>query len=579
MIERHVDWLGGVDALRGASAMYAEGEIEMIGLSGTISNVFTRSRHFRMDLDLGVISLTEGVSPDAAWERNPSGQIEPMDVAKAARRRQVAATGLFAHLLDPDAFAAEQLEDETLDGRSWSVIRFREPNGDLLDLFLDADGAQGWGRTVQDTDTLLTRFGDWRVVDGVRTPYAMESTGDEPTDAVSIRWRQVSMSPDVDLAQFDRPVEQAQLVHFGEEPADWIGVRLAGGRHIFIDGRLNGVETEFVLDSGAGITVVDRAFADEVGLSGDGAIGAEGTGGTVSATLVPDVRLDVAGVRLDGVTVAVIDLRGMTAQFGIDMSVILGKELFNQAIVDIDYPNHQVRVRNPSGASVDDGARIVPLIPGSSGHRMVELSVEGRAPAPFVLDTGSGGTLTLFEAYAREHGLLDRPLVSSSASGGVGGITVQSLITLDAVEIGGVTLTSVPADIHVEANQGAFDTRDMAGNLGGGILSRFLVTFDYPGERLLLSESSETDRPFRVNRAGLQAHGVDGVLTVLHVQKGSPAEEAGWRPGDTIASVNGESLRGRSSAWRRLVNEPEGTVLHIETADGETRRLILRRFY
>ena len=72
---------------------------------------------------------------------------------------------------------------------------------------------------------------------------------------------------------------------------------------------VNGVETELLLDSGAGITVLDKSFADEIGLEGrKPEITARGTSGTQAASLVGGVNITLGDVELKDLTVAIIDL-------------------------------------------------------------------------------------------------------------------------------------------------------------------------------------------------------------------------------------------------------------------------------
>jgi carboxyl-terminal processing protease len=79
-------------------------------------------------------------------------------------------------------------------------------------------------------------------------------------------------------------------------------------------------------------------------------------------------------------------------------------------------------------------------------------------------------------------------------------------------------------------------------------------------------------------------------LTVIEVKKGlrvasvfprSPAEEAGIEAGDTIVSVEGESIAGQSSAEAtKRIKGPEGTEVTIGVRDGKSgkvRRLTLTR--
>src|ERR1700733_13673247 len=50
-------------------------------------------------------------------------------------------------------------------------------------------------------------------------------------------------------------------------------------KYLFVSGEISGTQTDIVIDSGAGITVVDKALADRIGLQGHGELTARGVGG------------------------------------------------------------------------------------------------------------------------------------------------------------------------------------------------------------------------------------------------------------------------------------------------------------
>ncbi|HEU0310278.1 MAG TPA: retropepsin-like aspartic protease, partial [Sphingomicrobium sp.] len=77
-----------------------------------------------------------------------------------------------------------------------------------------------------------------------------------------------------------------------------IPFELYRGNRIFLTGRINGVETPMILDSGAGVTTLDTAFARKIGLAGGQKIVAQGVGGRQDAELFQDVTIDAGNLRL-----------------------------------------------------------------------------------------------------------------------------------------------------------------------------------------------------------------------------------------------------------------------------------------
>ena len=85
----------------------------------------------------------------------------------------------------------------------------------------------------------------------------------------------------------------------------------------------------------------------------------------------------------------------------------------------------------------------------------------------------------------------------------------------------------------------------------------------------------------RFSGVGLSVIEVPKGLRVAQVFPRSPAEEAGIEVGDTVVSVEGESLAGKSSEEAtKLIKGPEGTQVTIGVRDaksGKTRKLTLTR--
>jgi carboxyl-terminal processing protease len=85
----------------------------------------------------------------------------------------------------------------------------------------------------------------------------------------------------------------------------------------------------------------------------------------------------------------------------------------------------------------------------------------------------------------------------------------------------------------------------------------------------------------RFSGVGLSVIEVPKGLRVAQVFPGSPAEAAGIEVGDTIVSVDGKSIAGKSSAEAtKLIKGPEGTEVTLGVRDaesGKTRKLTVTR--
>ena len=582
LVEKHVKWLGGWEALDAARDLSLDGTIRVAGLEGRLSVRTRRDGRQRTEVDLKVVRSVEVLAGTEGWERNASGQVEPMGRDKAMRQRRALARTFGLHLRGEGAVVSAA-GAETRGGRSWSVLRFAYPDGDTYDLLVDpATGESRHERSVEDGRTTWTTSSDVRVVNGLRIAGRQEVEGETVRQAQIVTWETVAVNQGLDDTLFAPPAAAGSLVRLpsGRTTTEWVPVELFRKSYVYLSGELNGVATDVVLDSGAGMTVVDRAFAERLKLRPEGELEARGTGGHVAAGLVTGLTLKVAGVEIGPVSAAVIDLSDVGRRLGRPLPVILGKELFHALVVDLDYPLSRLRLHDAATFRYDGPGRKVDLLPGEEGHKSLRISIEGGEPVVVGLDTGQGGALSVFRHYTDARRLLDGRRVSESRGGGVGGATVSRLATLRSVSIAGYSLRNVPATFQTTDVRGAFDTKRQEGNLGAGILSRFRVLFDYSRAALWLEPGPRLDAPFPKEKTGLDLDWVDGALVVEFVASGSPAAAAGWKKGERVAALDGEPAGPES--WRtelRWAEAEAGTKVRLTLADGTERTLVLAEYY
>jgi hypothetical protein len=79
-----------------------------------------------------------------------------------------------------------------------------------------------------------------------------------------------------------------------------------------------------------------------------------------------------------------------------------------------------------------------------------------------------------------------------------------------------------------------FEGTSLTNALGLGFLSRFTVTFDFPGRRMLLSRGEAYARPDDREKSGLILWPRGGTVVVEWVNDESPAKKAGFKKGDIL---------------------------------------------
>lgn len=574
LIARYIEWRGGERYLA-VEAIAREGTLVQTGLEGRIAETVDRDGRHRLDTDLGPVAYGRAVGLDAGWSRNASGQIEDMQPAQVAHARRAARMEFAAGVLDEDA-GPRLLGTEALDGRRWSVLRYAHAGDERYDLFIDpASGALHAMRAHDDGREQFVRYDDWRMVDGVR--FAFARTTRTTAGSSQANWERVAAAPALEPAALARPGAESRVAFApGAAGSGWIDFDFFGRTRIFIPARVDGHDTVVLLDSGAEATVLDAAFAASIGLEGSGEVTALGTGGTQQARFLPDLDIELGALRLGGVTGVAIDLADTAAALGHPLPVILGKEIFNETVVEIDFVGRRIAFHDPARFVAPDGFASVPVLTGPAGVREVEVRVEDDAPIRTVFDLGNGGPLVLFPAYWQREGWLLGRRTTRSLGGAVGGLREQSVARVRTLGLGPFALADLPTSLSPGGGTALEGTRTL-GNVGLPVFARFHLIVDFPHDRLLLAPNARFDDPFPYNRSGLGVVREADALRVVFVAPGSPAAGA-WRVDERIVAVDGQPVERMEDpmAWRERA---AGTRVMLTLDDGSTRTLQLADYF
>lgn len=377
-------------------------------------------------------------------------------------------------------------------------------------------------------------------------------------------------APAAAIAQFAAP-----KVAFRSQAPEPVHFELFRDTRIFLDGEINGVATPMLLDSGASVTVLDRAFAARIGLSGGARIGVQGAGGAERGEIYRGVTLTAGNLAFTGLTVAAMDLSLVEKALGRPVPVVLGREAFMNSVVSIDFDRRLIGFAPRAGFTPPAGAHEVKLRRRGALH-VLPIAIAGLPPHDAIFDLGNGGAISLSREYHRSLPFFAGLPSATGMSGGVGGLHEVRRVTLPQVEIAGFRFDNVPAQL------GALAGGPYAGMINAGIqlFRPFQLTLDFAGDRMWLQR---TDRPavFSRDRAGLFVAFEGDHYSVKHVTAGGPAAKAGIRVGDSLVSVQGRKV---TAAFPNLPEAdwpfaPAGTEVAVGLGDGRTVIVILADFY
>ncbi|MCK0131052.1 aspartyl protease family protein [Flavobacteriaceae bacterium F08102] len=304
----------------------------------------------------------------------------------------------------------------------------------------------------------------------------------------------------------------------------------------------------------------------------------------------------------------------LSNRMGIDINGIIGSELFNDFIVEINYSTKRITFNNPSDYVYKDCQdcetfdldfyQNKPYIIGEV------IDHEGRqVRVKLLIDSGGGDALWLF-SQSHENIVIPKDNFNDFLGRGLSGNIYGKRGRIKTFRLGGFSfeepIASYPDSTSITS---VYKQPGRNGTLGAEILKRFKPIIDYRNKKITLRKNrryynsafyynmsgvelmhtgpllfservsnlgivqmeASSESSSRVSKSSLQFSYVFSFkksYQIAHIRKDSPAEKAGLQEGDILVKIN-----GRDAKDMRMEE-----IIHIlSTKDGRKIHLIVQR--
>jgi len=323
-------------------------------------------------------------------------------------------------------------------------------------------------------------------------------------------------------------------------------------------------EYRFLISTGLVTTTIDQAIASQLELQKI-KVEIRGKRGGKVRDRFGGLRAGLGNIPLEfpgGVETG--DYTALRDRLELECDGELGMDVLQRYVVQIDFDEGILRLLNSLPPSPGEALRITPL-GGENGAPTVPVMIPGFPAEKFIVSTARAGNaleirselVTQLEAKQQVKFLDKQKSITRS------GTLLYQTGRLAAAQIGKNTHGGL-----------LVNTAEQNG-IGLSFLARFVVTFDFPHNRMYLKKGKNFDAP--ENPLDLWEVGVNrdsDQVVIREVDAYGPAKRLGLRAGDIVESINDCDVK-RFSTWqiRRLLGR-DGRPLSAVVLRG-TERLTL----
>ena len=543
LLIRHRDAMGGAEKIMAIKGLHMTVHFSMMMLEGTVETYMVAPDKFWTNVDASVVKLTEATNGEIKWKMDSNGQITKSEDDSALAQPAMVLPD-YQYLFPNPEITVKDLGKETIDGKEYLVLEVDAPGyKKSRKKYLDPETLLVVRENAEEEGiTMIVEYSDYKEMEGIMVPAKTVQKPQIPgVPPSTLTLKTVTFTEEFDMNMFNPPEKEVKDYHFPPENMVTVPMKLHG-EHLVVGVSINGKGPyDFILDSGAAATIMDKGFAQELGLEGEGGMHAIGVGGAEEIEKLDIKELAVGEFKIDELELYSMDMTLIAEMLGMKDTFkgIVGYDLFARAVMKLDYQKEELTIIDSETFQYDgpgkpvNGELINNLI-------CVDGVIDGDIEGKIRIDTGAAGGVHLHSGYLREHGLYDRYKgdVEMDFFGAGGKQTIQ-LVKVKSLKLGEFEVVEPSATLlsSKEGEDGIMGTLDAAATIGTEVLSRFVVFFDYERNRLILEPTDALSKPAKMNRAGLILVQDEDVIMVGAVLSGSPAEEAGFKVGDEVIKL------------------------------------------
>ncbi len=393
---------------------------------------------------------------------------------------------------------------------------------------------------------------------------------------------------------------------------------------IIIPVEVNGSELSFLLDTGVSKPILfNLTDKDSIQINNVTPVAIRGLGSDKKVQALRSLgnTFELKGLYNPSQELFLVMDEGIdfSPRLGMTVHGIIGYDLFKDFIVEVNYSKKRLKFHNPETFRYKKCKKCeqIPLtLYKNKPFVDAAVSIEDKAevPAHLLVDSGSSDAVWLFKDEKKRISVPEKKY-SDFLGKGLGGAIYGERAKLTHLSLAGNKIAGAKVAFPDSVTTSLVrHNKRRNGSVGGEVLKRFNLIYDYRGGKITFKKNGNFKKPFQYNMIGIEleyrgsrlvkeitsalaripardqkngegltVHFRDVLrinqvpsFKVVDLRKGSPADFAGLKEGDVIIKVNNrpthlynlqevtEMLHGKAGKKIKLVVERNGVKLRFD---------------
>lgn len=465
------------EAMKKTGGMSLTGKADYLGTKGTYSLLFSSAAEFLEEIKTN-LGQTAGFDGKTGWATDFTGMPRILELEDLETQQAIMWVYSGYWLSKAQPFAVSTISATP----AAQNLKIKLKNG-LFVATLAVD-TQTWRPTKlthkSSAGDEVWEFSDYQQTNDIFIAHTVKDTNGGLTNTVEID--KVGPAPIFIRNPYSPLLIPPKDTTFDPIKPNAVEMKRAFTGHLLIHPMVDGKDVGwFILDSGAGSMVLDKAIADDMKLLSIGQVPVVGVGGIVRGAFRKADSFTFGPMTFRNPLFVELDLAGISSIFGVKLAGICGYDVFARSVIQVNIMDKKMSVHNADTFKLPAGKWQTIMLDGK--HPVVKAKFEGNREGLFRLDTGAGNTLTFHYPAVQKYKLLDGRKVVATKLGGVGGFMDAKAGRIDWFELAGHRFSKPYVEFSL-SKDGPLADEYTVGNMGQQLLLPFTLVFDYPHKRM-----------------------------------------------------------------------------------------------